>query len=508
VLPELTLVALERSFGPEHTSVDNLRLHLPLLRSLAYDAALFERCVALIARVVGEQNSGVDGFKGFDDETFASLFKIYLSGTLASPEQRASVVEQFLCSPEKKERALGNTALNAMLQTQAFSSMHEFEFGARPRDYGYQPRTGEDLQRWFGATLTTVRGLISHAEARSPVLAILARNFRGLWTQAHMYDELEQVCKEIANIVFWPEGWVAVRETQLHVVALEKGTLAKLDAIELSLRPKDISQRVRSIVFADSYFDPDPGDGDPLDFASAYEKIEETARKLGEVVSSDKSLDDLAAELVRSKGHLWAFGVGLATGASNPLEVWHLLTKQLSDTPVAERRIEVFCGFLYGLSQKSRQLTDDILDAAVNDDSLSAYYPIFQAAVGVDARGVDRLLHSLRAGKAPIYAYRSLGGGRATEHITGEEMRRVVGEIAGKAEGFDVAVEVLGMRIYGEGQKKPPDQELLRAGRELMQQIPLNSQDAREDYHAGEIVKFCFVGQEGRAAAHDISSRL
>jgi hypothetical protein len=511
VLPELTLVALERSFGPEHTSVDNLRLHLPLLHSLAYDAALFERCVALIARVVGKQNSGVGGFKGFDDETFASLFKIYLSGTLASPEQRASVVEQFLCAPEKKERVLGKTALNAMLQTQAFSSMHEFEFGARPRDYGYQPRTREDLQRWFGATLTTVRRLISHAEARSPVLAILARNFRGLWTQAHMYDELEQVCKEIANIVFWPEGWVAVRETQLHdSVALEKGTLAKLDAIELSLRPKDISQRVRSIVFAEhSYFDPDPGDGNPLDFASAYEKIEETARKLGEVVSSDKSLDDLAAELVRSKGHLWAFGVGLATGASNPLEVWHRLTKQLSDTPVAERRIEVFCGFLYGLSQKSRQLTDDILDAAVNDDSLSAYYPIFPAAVGVDARGVDRLLHSLRAGKAPIYAYRSLGGGRATEHITGEEMRRVVGEIAGKAEGFDVAVEVLGMRIYSEGQKKtPPDQELLRAGRELMQQIPLDSQDAREDYHAGEIVKFCFAGPEGRAAAHDIASRL
>ena len=511
VLPELTLAALERSFGRKDADPANLSLQLPLLRSLAYDPALFERCVALMSRVVGQGDTELMHSRGFADETFTSLFKIYLSGTLASPQQRANVVEQLLCSSEKKMSVLGQVALNAMLQTQMFSSMHEFEFGARPRGYGYHPRTTDDVKRWFRAALASVRNLSPHAEARALALATLARNFRGLWTHAGMYEELEQICTEISATAFWPEGWVAVRETQnLDSAASEEWALAKLDAIELSLRPRDIAQRVRSIVFSEhSYFDPDPGCGGPLDFASAYNKIEETVRKLGEVVSSDDLLYGLAPELVSSKGHLWVFGVGLASGANNPLEVWHRLTMQLSSAPVSEHRIDVFRGFLYGLSEKARQLTDDILDAAVNDDSLSAYYPIFQAAVGVDARGIDRLLRSLRAGTAPLNAYRSLGAGRAAENITGEEMRRLVGEIARKAEGFDVGVEVFGMRIYSERQKKTPaDPELLSAGRELMQQIPLDSHDAREDYHAGEIVKFCFVGPEGRAAAHGISSRL
>jgi hypothetical protein len=511
VLPELTLAALERSFQREDASIDNLRLHVQTLHSLAFDAALFERCVSMISRTVGDLNSEARVSKDFTNENLAPLFKIYLSGTHASPEQRANVVERLLCSSEEKQRALGEIVLDAMMQTQMFSSVHEFEFGARPRDYGYHPRTGDDVKHWFRSVLTTVRRLITRTEARPRVLATLAANFRGLWTHAGMHQELAQICQEVSGTMFWPEGWIAVRETQ-HYDSSSFGseTLAKLVAIEALLRPKDIPQRVRSIVFAKhSFFDPDPEEGRQLDFAAAYEKIEEAARELGEVVSSDASLYGLAADLVSNEGHLWVFGVGLAIGASKPLDVWHRLAKQLSNTRVSDRRIHVFLGFLHRLSEKSCQLAEDILDAAIDDDTLSAYYPMLQAAAGVNARGLDRLVQSLRAGKIPINVYRNLSGGRATEHLTGGQMRQLIGEIAKKAEGFDIAVEVLSMRIHTERQRNAaPDLELLHAGRELIQQIPLGSRDAREDYHAGEIVKFCFEGEEGRAAAHDISSRL
>lgn len=510
VLPELTLEALERAFCAQAGSVNGLRVHVPLLLSLAYDPLLFDRCIALISRVAEEQE-GARGLGNSKDESFVSLFKIYLSGTHALPEQRVNVAEQLLHSGDEKKRALGDAALDAMLQTRFFSSIHEFEFGARPRDYGYHPRTRDDVKNWYKAALALVQRLVSNRETCQVVLSTLAKNFRGLWTDARMHDDLEELCSETAKIAFWPEGWVAVRETQQHDSgAFEPEVLARLAAIESSLRPRDVTQRVRSIVFSKhTHFNPDPADETKEDFAAVYHKIEETARKLGELVAEQGLVDDLAAELVTTEGHLWMFGYGLAIGSNHPLDVWNRLVTQLRGTSVIERRVDVFRGFLFGLSQKSRELTDRILDAAVDDETLAIHFPALQSVAEINTGAVERLMLSLAGGRAPIYAYRCLSGGRATEPMSGADMRRLIGEIARKPEGFGVAVEILGMRIHGEREKETaPDEDLLRAGRELVLQIPLDSRRAREDYHTGEIVKFCFVGDEGRAAAYEISCRL
>src|SRR5205823_6297067 len=86
---------------------------------------------------------------------------------------------------------------------------------------------------------------------------------------------------------------------------------------------------------------------------------------------------------------------------------------------------------------------------------------------------------------------------------------KLIGEMASKPDGYEVAVEVLGMRIFAEReQRTTPDQELLRAGRELVRQMPFESTSLRDDYHIAEIVKFCFVGEEGKTTAHEISVRI
>jgi hypothetical protein len=46
-----------------------------------------------------------------------------------------------------------------------------------------------------------------------PVRTILGKKFRGLWTKAGMYDDLDRVCRSIRNIGFWREGWIGVKET-------------------------------------------------------------------------------------------------------------------------------------------------------------------------------------------------------------------------------------------------------------------------------------------------------
>jgi hypothetical protein len=82
-------------------------------------------------------------------DTFVSLFTIYFSGTHATVEQRLGIIDGLLKSGEARARTLGLAALNQVLKTTHFSSHHRFEFGARSRDYGYQPRSGADVTQWY-----------------------------------------------------------------------------------------------------------------------------------------------------------------------------------------------------------------------------------------------------------------------------------------------------------------------------------------------------------------------
>jgi hypothetical protein len=128
--------------------------HLYLLRSLAYDPPLFERSVQALARAAMQSTDEREAKKASD--TFVSLFTIYLSGTHATIEQRLGVIERLLRSGEAKARALGLAALDEVLEATHFSSGYRFEFGARSRDYGYQPQNDADVTRWYGAALTLI----------------------------------------------------------------------------------------------------------------------------------------------------------------------------------------------------------------------------------------------------------------------------------------------------------------------------------------------------------------
>jgi len=88
-------------------------------------------------------------------------------------------------------------------------------------------------------------------------------------------------------------------------------------------------------------------------------------------------------------------------------------------------------------------------------------------------------------------------------------MRRLLGEIVGKPQGFDVALEILFMKLHLDKDKKSEiDPELLLAGRELMLKMDFGRAGIREDYHLGEVVKACLVGEEGSGTAAHLCSRL
>ena len=136
VAPEDVLAALERTLltpGATDAALE-CKKYLDLLRSLAYDAACFERSATLMAVILTaeELNEQARG-----TESFSSLFHLCLSGTQASVGQRLTVIQGLVDAPDSKRRTLGAYALRSVLEAVHFMGRSRFEFGARPRDYGY-----------------------------------------------------------------------------------------------------------------------------------------------------------------------------------------------------------------------------------------------------------------------------------------------------------------------------------------------------------------------------------
>ena len=86
-----------------------------LLLSLAFEAELFDHCVALILDLIEFEEPG--RYANQVRNSFPSFFHVLLSGTHASIERRCRVVDGLLRSDSKVRRELGFKCLEAMLQT-------------------------------------------------------------------------------------------------------------------------------------------------------------------------------------------------------------------------------------------------------------------------------------------------------------------------------------------------------------------------------------------------------
>ena len=155
VAPEKALEAIERAAngdeGSQFISRENTHSYefVQLLRHLAYDPELFERSVNLISRYAlsekQEDNNDIT-----TRNVLKSLFYIYLSGTHVPVESRAKIIEELVDSEDQDKQEIGLHLLDAALETWHFSSSDDFGFGARPRDFGYQPETHKEVIHWPG----------------------------------------------------------------------------------------------------------------------------------------------------------------------------------------------------------------------------------------------------------------------------------------------------------------------------------------------------------------------
>ena len=358
VSPKGTLDAIERAAGGNNErrfmSTTNPRYYrfVSLLSNLAYDAELFDRSVRLLCRyALFEDKAGQTGSASY---MLNSLFHIRMSGTRASVESRAKIIERLVDSEDRDKQEFGLLLLSAALETRDFGPYFRSDFGARSRDFGYEPQTPKEYAHWFTVFIRVCTRLaLSGRPIEEQARKLLAGNFYGLWTTVCMFDDLEKSTREIHERKAWNDGWIAVcnaiRMNKRKGFGNEEAT-TRLHRLEEFLRPDDLLEMARSIVLSDQRDIVNlKADFNFEENSSVlFDRQRESALGVGAQVARDTDvLKILLPDLITAEGsRLLSFGRGLAEGCVDRRELFQVLCLAMAETPPRKRGVAVIQGFL------------------------------------------------------------------------------------------------------------------------------------------------------------------
>jgi len=517
VCPEETLTTIERSLSAgTSTIIQDIKFSerpiiVKLLRSLAYDPGLFDRAVnLLIPFVIAEpENHRMNASK----DVFKELFYIALSGTHAPIEQRLEIINTLFNDPNDRHQKLGLLALHALLMTSPFPSFYDFKFGARSRDFGWHPKTNDDRKNWYATVIDFILSLVSNNHTlKQSALDILAEQFRGLWTRACMFDDLDHAAAHIANDGFWAKGWLAVGKTLFYDrKRMDKALQDRIKTIEKILRPKNLHDKARAYVLSGPRRNHDIADSDDAnDPAATYKKAYDRVRQIGiDVVGDEAVLAELLPEFLSGKdnGRRCEFGQGLVLGHPDAKKLWATLTQSLSTIATEDRNLGVLTGALSEIGKTDPELANTILDDAIIDPVLGPYFPYLQTCVDIDERGVERLITSIETGLAGVQHFYQIG--RATEPISAKNLDRILSALIQHPDSHSIALEILSMKLLEMGDEKHPiGADLKSVCRKFLEKYNFRKSLKQEDYNLDKIANACLDGKEGAKTAKIICERL
>jgi hypothetical protein len=522
LVPEVALATIEAAAqgeaGVTYLSPDapNRWRWVTLLRSLAYEPALFDRAALLLAKFYAREPEGHRHNSA--DRVFSELFHIYLSGTHASIEQRLSFIRGLLINESPSMQRCGLAALEAMLEANHFSSSHEFSFGARPRDFGWEPGTQEEIAIWFRAAVELVQEF-SNAESQhhEHLRKMVARHFRSLWVHAGISDELERMAAEFSSDDGWPDGWIAVRATlRFDRNRMLPDLSERLRELESRLRPQGLSEKLRAYVLSRTHHlfdivDGESQDGDVSGVQTALEMVSQTTEEIGrELAKTPDALNVFLPDLlVTGSGQCAQLGRGLAIGTPNLVELWHQCRNVLSCIPEENRSTSLLSGIIESASRQEPEVANRLLDEAVSDPILGSVFPILEASTQIGMEGAKRLTIALNAGLAPVSTYKCLCYGRVADNIPSTSFRDIVLGVADLPDGVPVAVDIFSMRLHSlKSELKDIDETTCKLGQGLLMRVDFEAGDDNYAYHIDEIAKCCLCGARARVAASKLCRAL
>ena len=454
---ELTTPALE---GMRPRSNPQRATVLSLLQSLAYEPSAFGRCTRLLIKVADheDESNNYDAVRN----KIKRFFQPYLSGTHASLDQRIEIMNECLSSDLAGRRSLGFMMLSTALGGPPWTGFGMNEFGARPRDSGYQPSHAE-LVEWRNAFIDAgVRlGTSGDPNLEEPARQAMANGFRGMWHQKAMRDKLVDAARTLHAHHPWGEGWKAIRSTIyfLHTKRKDEDDFEPLPdnlaALERDLEPNDLLQEIMVYVLGKGRdyweLDADFNHNDTNTHCEAETRLEAKACRLGEDFSaSDHQFDVLGSKLFSTD---WMpsrapFGRGLARGGHDLRVVWYQLVDHLNQH-ADSYDFEVFAGFIEEVDSIDHPLAQELLDQAASHPRLRHVLVGLHPRREFTEHDLNRCMVFLDEPGFSPSMYGPILWQDAYANLPGSRILELAQRLLSKPNGDDVVLEALTLRLHG-----------------------------------------------------------
>ncbi len=427
-----------------------------LIRSIAYDEQYFDKCAKLLCQFTLSEDKNENNNSIRD--ILKSLFQLYLSGTHATKEQRLGVINNLISSTTEPSIELAFELLDSSLEAWHFSSSHSFDFGANPRDFGYRPKTNQDVEDWYQLFIEYTAELIAgNAQVSSPAKKVLSKNLRNLWGVSSLRDIIEKICKEISKSGMWSDGFEAIHSIlRFDCSSSNEDDIQRLKSISELLSPNSLLDDIDMYVLAEpwKFYDLEEMDDNGKVIERGYKKGHEYSIELGIQLANrpTKELEDILFKLLSHpdiSSNLFAFGKGYAEGIKNNPEALTKVISVLEKLPEKERNLDFLCGQIYYLSTHNIALTNHFLDSLLIHPILKQHFIRVQLSYQIDTEATARIIQSLQENTCLIREYNDLASGRRHEPIPDEKLCEILDLIWHKECGQNVAIHILSMRFHG-----------------------------------------------------------
>ncbi|NMZ58317.1 hypothetical protein HBO25_06245 [Pseudomonas nitroreducens] len=502
VAPEAVLRKLhDEIYGPRGSLIVHYQNHerwvwARLIKSLAYEPSMFDVAVRLLCKFAAAEPENHN--RNSTNGMFRELFHLYLSGTKATPEQRRSTIIGMANSADPDCHSCIEIAISSLLKVHHFSSSSNFEFGARPRDWGWQPKINGDIFNWYNEALKLATSL-------SPVFPglrkIIASSARELSLFAACYDTLTECSRVLSQTEPWIEGWINFRAAlNFNRDEIPSDAQERLSAIIRSLEPQDLLHRARATILSgETSWDFE--DGEPLDAeVTPWERSAQVAEKIGsELAGTLDLLKIFAPELIESKKQVRAleFGAGLAKGSKSLTKTWGILCQAYASCRQDARQPTVLAGFMYQAHRSNREFSRSTLDSLITSKEMADILPYLQARCNIDKEGVARLLKAIHSESVTAKDFNCIANG-AISTTPVRSLCNLITNISNMQGGIHVAAEMLSMRLFKNQQDNSYCGNYLSTlGRKILQSPDIFESSDTRDFRLSIIIEVCCKGEEG-----------
>ena len=398
--PESMLQVLERTAAEPPPDFDLWQLPasrdwVRLLRQMAYTPELFSRAALLLLRCLEAQ--AVSGPIGGSE--WLGLFQVSLSGTMATPEERATFLRTTSAAASPAELQWIGAAVGRTLATTVTGDIAT-PFGGRARGSGWHPDSDVQRLSWYRTAADLVRfgNSAGIAVLRRRVRRGLALELRNLWRVPSLRTIFDPVVREFAQNTGWAQGLVHLRlllRYDREPGRVDEAGIRSARDLAALCEPQTLEERIRYAVINEVHPNTAEDEATPSTARPDRAYIEQLG---GAAAGNDAALFEVLDELVTANGlQTIEFGRGMAMQSTRPEFHWSLVSASFLNNRVQGASLALLIGYLRGRHQVAPAEVDSLLDALVTDATFGPFVAILQTNAW-NAAAAERLKRVMATG--------------------------------------------------------------------------------------------------------------